>query len=438
MTTHMPRNKTLLELARQHSRWLASRLNSRSGAGMLAVREALAVSKPSIEGGDEALAPPSRRWRPQAGFSGYFLSLIGFVVIPALVYAFYMIFLASDQYLAEARFAVRKAQGPSSGIEKLLSSNGAGGALGGTIGGGVGEQEAQIVANYLRSPAVIEDIGNTVDVRGIFRRSEADFWARLKDKASREELLEYWNKMVSAYVDGPSVVVSVTARAFRPDDAKKLVEAALAASEQLANRLSERARRDAMRSAEAEVQRTEAAVRKALHDLRSYRDSEGLISPVMEATSTSKLLLDAMSERLKLQNEYFVSGASLSPNAPSVQTLKLRIEGLDKEIDKLKGQLTNRAADAKSISTSLVKFEELELQRVFSERMYVLAQDAMERARLKAEQQSIYIAVFLPPYLPQDALFPERYSMSAVVSFGLFLLWAVGALLFAAVEDHTL
>lgn len=388
--------------------------------------------------GPDRMALPIAAPRTRPSF--YLLSFIGVVLLPALLATIYLLFWASDIYVAEARFAVRKAMiAQMAGDKTTNASSAATAGLGtGAAGGGMVEQEAHIVANYLRSRAAIEDIQEELNVIEIFQRPGADFWARLKRDPSKEELVDYWNSMVSTYVDGPSGVVTVAVKAFRPEDARQLVQAFIRSSERLANQLSERARRDAMQKSEAEVRRTEAMVQQALADLRKYRDEEGFITPLMEATSTSKLLAEVMSDRIKLQNDYFVAARVLSPDAPSVQNLKSRLEGLDTQIEKLKGQLTNRSTQSRSVSASLVKFEELELRRVFAEKMYSMSQDALGRARLRAEQQAVYVSVFVPPYLPQEAQFPKRYSMSSIIFLGLLLIWGVGALMIAAVEDHKL
>lgn len=401
-------------------------------------RTASPVEIMAPSGGQARISLPtaSRSTRP----SFYLLSFIGIVLLPALLASFYLLFWASDIYVAEARFAVRKAalgQLPSDKASSAASALTA--AAGGGISvGGMAEQEAHIVANYLRSRAAIEDIQEELNIIEIFQRPGVDFWARLERDPSKEDLVRYWNSMIFTYVDGPSGVVTVAAKAFRAEDARQLVEAFIRSSERLANQLSERARRDAMQKSEGEVRRTEAMVRQALADLRQYRDEEGFITPLMEATSTTKLLAETMSERIKLQNDYFVAARALSLDAPSVQSLRTRLEGLDAQIEKLKDQLTNRSGDTRSVSASLVKFEELELRRVFAEKMYSLAQEALERARLRAEQQAIYVSVFVPPYLPQEAQYPERYSLSVIIFVGLLLTWGVGALMVAAVEDHQL
>jgi capsular polysaccharide transport system permease protein len=362
----------------------------------------------------------------------YFSSFILFVIVPSLFSFIYLVFIASDQYVAEARFAVSTMQTNMSS-EKLTSAISATGASGIPIMAG---QEAYIVASYIRSRAIIEDLSMQIDLRKIFRRSEADLWARLKRNATAEELVDYWNGMVTTYVDGPSGVVTVAARAFRPADAVTLSRAIIRASEKLVNDVSARARNDVMRRAEEEVRRYERAVRESLENLRKYRDLEGFIDPVSAASSTSQLLIQAMSEKIRLQSDFFVSSKAMSTDAPTIQTLKSRLESVDAQIEQLKSKLTGNSPDGRSVADSLVKFEDLELKRTFAEKLYTIAQDSLERARVRAEQQNIYLSVFVQPSLPQDASYPERTSYSLLIPVGLLVVWGIFALIAAAIEDH--
>jgi capsular polysaccharide transport system permease protein len=358
----------------------------------------------------------------------YLLSFVLSVVVPSLISVVYLAFIASDQYVAEARFAVLTIQTNVSS-EKLTSAISSGIP---TMAG----QEAYIVASYIRSRAIIEDLSMQIDLRKIFRRPEADLWARLKRNATSEELIDYWNGMVTTYVDGPSGVVTVAARAFRPEDSVTLSRAIIQASEKLVNDVSSRARNDVMQRAEEEVRRYERAVRESLEDLRKYRDTEGFIDPVSAASSTSQLLMQAMSEKIRLQNDFFVSSKAMSTDAPTIQTLKSRLESVDAQIEQLKSKLTSNSPDGRSVADSLAKFEDLELKRTFAEKLYTIAQDALERARVRAEQKNIYLSVFVQPSLPQDASYPERTSYSLLIPVGLLVVWGIFALIAAAIEDH--
>jgi capsular polysaccharide transport system permease protein len=368
--------------------------------------------------------------RPRKRPSAYLVTLILFVVLPSIAAAIYFAFIASDQYVAETRFAVKAAQfdmeKTKSDVSKLTSG----------VIPSLADQSVYIISNYIRSRAIVDDLSKTIDLRQIFQRPDADFWARLKDGATKEELVDYWNSMVRTYVDGPSAIVTVEAKAFRPEDALALSSAIVAASEKLANEVSARARNDTMKWSEDEVKRAEGKVEAALANLRDYRDSEGYIDPVAAATSTSKLLMQVMAEKIKLQSDYFVASRAMSPDAPTVVTLKTRLQSIDDQINQLKSKLTGNSPEGATIAASLVKFESLELQRQFSEKLLQLAQDSLERARIKAERQNIYVEVFVPPALPEYAKYPERLGLSFIIPIGLLIVWGILALMAAAVDDH--
>lgn len=151
-----------------------------------------------------------------------------------------------------------------------------------------------------------------------------------------------------------------------------------------------------------------------------------------------RVLEQLIEQRLRLQTEYLVSSRAMSPEAPTLQSIKSRLDQLDIQIAAEKAKLTSQSADPNAIANLLPKYEELLVRNTFAEKLYGLAADGLERARLRAAAQTIYINVFVPPALPQDALFPERFSSPALIALVLFVLWGIGALTAALIEDHRL
>src|SRR5271170_4338964 len=358
--------------------------------------------------------------------NAYLVTFIAVVIIPSFLCSVYLALIASNQYVAEARFAVQSAQFGFGGAK----TSGTLGALSAGAIPALAGQDAYIISDYIRSRAIIDDLDGKIDIKAIFQRPEGDFWSRLKNNPSTDELTDYWKHMVGTYIDGPSGIVTLTVRAFRP------AQAVIDASEKLANVVSTRARMTIMRQAEDEVRRGEGLVRTALADMRSFRDQQGYIDPVAAATSTSTLLLQTMAQEINLQNNYFVASKAMSPDAPTVVELKTRLDGLDAQIAKLKGQLTGDSAQGRTISASLASFEQLQLNRLFAEKLYTMAEDALERARLRAEQQSIFVSTFVPPSVPQEAQYPQRLSLSLLIPIGFAMLWGIFALIATSIEDH--
>ncbi len=173
-----------------------------------------------------------------------------------------------------------------------------------------------------------------------------------------------------------------------------------------------------------------------MSDERAFRDRKGIIDPGSQATSTSTLLLQAMAQRIQLQTNYEVDLRAMSATAPSVVALKSRLDALDGQIANLKGQLTSDSPDARTVSASIAEFETLETKRLFAEKLFSFSQDALERAKERAERQNLYVSVFVPPEKPEEARYPERLALSLLIPLGFLVVWGIFALIAAAIEDH--
>jgi capsular polysaccharide transport system permease protein len=382
----------------------------------------------------EAFAGPKPRGRP------YLWSFVALVLLPALCAACYFAFIASDQYQAEARFAVRTIELEDASKDALAASATAAGGTGGSSAASFSftspSQNAHVVTSYIRSRAIVDDIGANLDLREIFRRPGTDFWARLQANASIDELTDYWSSMIGAYVDPTSGIVTVTVNAFTPDDAKTLGDAILQQSERLVNRIADRARHDATALAEKEVRESFAKVQQSLETLRDFRNKSAILDPGQSVSQIGKLLLPMMAEKVKLEIDLAVGGAELAPDAPSQRITRNRLASLDKQIADLRAQLTGE--DSRAIATALAKYEELDMQRVLNERYYGIAQSDLERAHLRSQRQSIYFSTFIAPSLPEYARLPYRIANSLLFLVTFLVLWGIGAMTCASIEDHRL
>ncbi len=365
------------------------------------------------------------------------LSFIACVLIPSMLVGLYFAFLASDQFVAETRFVVR--MGPQDGSSKdglssvLANLKGGGGTGGSGSGGSTATEDAHVVTSYIQSRAIVDDILESIDLRAVFTRPEADFYARLKSSATIEELVEYWRHMVTAYVDSLSGIVTVEVRAFRPDDAVLLVRTIGNLSEKLVNDISTRARQDALQRATQEVTRAQELVFEALREMERYRNQEGLIDPTQAATETGKLLTKVLADQLVTENELFVANRSLAPDSPNVRRLTTRLQSLKEQTAELRAQLAGNKEEARNIAASLAKFEEVAIKQKMAETLYAMAEASLDRARRNAEAQSVYLSVFVPPGLPQEYAYPKRFEYSIAIMTALLVFWSIAALIWLSV-----
>jgi capsular polysaccharide transport system permease protein len=191
------------------SSWLTSRFTT--GSSALARSEDVPARANRARGGP----------RTSTRIPIYWVTFFLMVVLPSIASTVYFAWLASDQFLVEARFAVRNSAGFNISTGMARGAEEAKGANSALQAGGIpslATQDAHIVAQYLRSRAAVEKISQNINIHEIFTRPGIDFWARLPKNASKEDLEEYWKGMVRSSVDGPSGIVSLHVRSFREQD----------------------------------------------------------------------------------------------------------------------------------------------------------------------------------------------------------------------------
>lgn len=369
-----------------------------------------------------AVMSGGRRWGP--------ISFVGLVAMPSVLSVLYFALVAAPQYMVETRMVVRSAETsePTSSTSPMVNY----------LTFSSTAQNAYIVAHYIRSRAIVEDLITIagLNLRAIYRRPEADFWARLKDNATTEELVDYWLDMVRAYVDATSGIVAVEIKAFRPQDALALAQALTSLSERLVNNMSQHAREDVMGAAVDEVRLADSRMRSALQALQAARNAEGMLDPIKSANETGKLLVQLLNERVRLESELYVASRSLDKTAPSVRQMGARLQVLDDQINKLKAGMAGKSSVAHNVASSLNKFELLETQRLLAEKLLDSAEEGLERARIRAERQNLYLMVFVPGSLPVKAQFPRRVAYSFLLPTVFLIGWSIIALMFASIEDH--
>jgi capsular polysaccharide transport system permease protein len=249
--------------------------------------------------------------------------------------------------------------------------------------------------------------------------------------------LRYWQQKASSTIDQTSGVVTIDVRAFTPEDAHLVARTVLELSEALVNDMSRRAREDLLAQSEAELHRAEARLKKARLAYQELRNEQGMLDPRKQAEGLGKMMSELRMERIRMQNELATTGQSLSPQAPQVQVLRARLAAADEQIAELQGKLTGNSASAEpSIATSITRFDNLETEHKVAQSQYGSAAGALERARMNAERQSLYLAAFVEPLVPQEARYPRRFWAILGFIVGASFLWGSGIGVATVIRDH--
>ena len=374
------------------------------------------------------LVPAGAQNGPRARPSLRVVSFVALVLIPVAVSAAYYFAVAADQYIAEFRFTLNTVDPPRLDALSLLTGNATHSPA---------ALESQILVQYMTSRAVVDEIGASLDLRLLLSPPEADWWARLPRPASIETLVRHWKAQVDPSYDPANGTVTVRLRAFAPADALRLSQAVVAACEKLVNDLSLRARRDALGQAESELAHAEVRLKSALGEIRAFRDREGLIDPARTAEATGVLATRLRDELVRANAELSTLKAYMRDDAPSVKVLKARIRSLDVQRRSLAQEMTDPdGARSDTLSRVLGTYEQLESERKFAEAAHQHTLQSLDQARAAADRQRVFIASFIPPSLPEDALYPRRWRSLGTVALMAFAVWGIGGLSVQSIRDH--
>jgi capsular polysaccharide transport system permease protein len=354
-----------------------------------------------------------------------------FVLLPTILFFLYNALWESDGFVSETRMMVLAAERPK------VATAGAGAMISRIMGSAATDtgRDAYIVLNYVKSSAIIEDLGGAAHLEAIYAKPRIDIFSRLSKGEPIEELLQYWKSRVSASVDTISGILTVKVTAYDPVDAQRLAQDINRLSEQLLNTISLRSRSDALAKAQEEVARSGAVLAGAREKLLSFRNANEMIDPGYRASSLGETIAKLTLEKIDAETSMNVLAQSLSSDSPTSRVMRTKIATLDDQINELKAKLTApKSTDA--LSAQIAGFERLKLDEQFAERVYVIGQDAYLRARQELDKQQLFLATVVAPVLPEEATYPKIFASTLLLFVSLAIFWSIGALIWASIKDQ--
>lgn len=388
---------------------------------------------PAVEAEPPASLPQRRNSTPRhvADPRGWPKSFIVAVVVPSLLGMLYFGLIATPRYISHAEIVIQSSNGQNRAdlIGAALSS------LGGGLGGSVPAGEAGVVAEYVRSQSMLEQLESTIGLRRIWATDKADFFSRLSTRASRETFLDYFLDHVTVEFQPGSTVMSIRAEAFTPEEAQLIVSSIIAQSEKLLNAISSRQQEDAITFAKQEVATAEDRLKAARLAMSEFRRTYGDVDPTQSAAATGGLVLGLTQQMTQTRAELGAALTFMRPESAPVKTLKSRIASLEQQIGDVRRHLAANAGDVPA-NDKLLAWEGLMTEHEFATTAYQSVVTFLETARINAQRQDAYLVDFVKPNMPESPERPERVKAMLSVIVGSFLLWAIGGMLSTAIREQ--
>ncbi|WP_234709121.1 capsule biosynthesis protein [Rhizobium rhizogenes] len=354
-------------------------------------------------------------------------SAILIVVIPNIVSVFYFTRIAVDQYQSETRFTVRSST-PALGKDQLTKVTG--------LPSAQIAQDTQIVTNFIASKDMVAALQSKVNFQKLYGNPDIDPLARLRQDASTEKLLDYWEDMVSIKTDANSGIVTVKVRAFSAADSQKVLQEVVAASEVVVNDVNNRIWRDVITTAQTNLDNAKNQLQKTREQLQLARNQTGVLSVAGSSAIFTNLITTVQTDRINLQQRYDALLGNVSPTAPQMRVLKREIESKQKQLDDLNRQVAGQGKSEQNLADVSVDMSQRELEQTLAEQQFAASMKTLEQVQFVSKQQLLYLDTFLAPNLPDEAKYPKRGLWIGGVLAATILIWGAVVGLLTALRNR--
>ncbi|CUS46895.1 Capsular polysaccharide export system inner membrane protein KpsE [hydrothermal vent metagenome] len=278
-----------------------------------------------------------KRWRSYLARRYGWLLFLGVFVLPTMAAAVYYGLIASDRYISESGFLVRSVSKPASeGMSAYLRD----------FGIARTNDDAYAIQEYLYSRDAMKAVMRKVDLRAVYTRAEADAVTRYRPSSrdTDEAFYRYFKRQMAVQKNDETGITTVKISAYRAADAKAIMDALVALSEDRINILNVRARRDTLAQAQQTLAQAETRLTDATLALTRYRNASESIDPMKSAgvALDRGSTLDRTLTMLRVNLQTMLAKA---PGNPAIPAVRQRIAALEGQIALQQGNLTGGKDD---------------------------------------------------------------------------------------------
>lgn len=351
------------------------------------------------------------------------------IAVPWLAAAVYLGAFAADRYVSESVVMVRQ-EGAGIAVPSGLD------ALSAMFGTTAASREDQyMLQSHILSIDMLRQLNEKLELRNAYSSPDLDFVFRMDRDASQEEFLDYYRRRIEVAVDDVSGLLTIRTQGFTPEIARAVNREVVAISEQFINESSHRLARDQMSFAESELEKVRARLDEVQARLLTFQEEHNMLDPTAQAAANTGLTAELQAMQARYEAELKGLLAYLNDDAPQVEVLQAQLGGIREQLQaERRRSVTN--AEGVSLNVLAGRYQELLAELEFVSDAYRGALTALETARIESTRKLKSLVLVESPPLPESAEYPRRLYLLTALLMGLTLLYGIGRLVVATIEDH--
>lgn len=352
---------------------------------------------------------------------------LALVLIPSLICLGYFGLWASPMYISEVKFAVKSAEGGTSGFNLMTTLFRVPTAS---------LQDAMVVEEFLRSNDAFYAADKQLNLIEHYTDQSYDLISRLSFAPTIDDIASFWNNVTKINVNQDSNVITFEVRAYSPEMAKNINEEILHISEDLVNSMNERAKEDMLQLADLEVAEARDRLTVAQDALRDFRNKNQDLDLKATAEGMQSLVIELESQAALLRTQIAEQSRYTDQDAPALKALRDRLVGVEEQIERERSRLTEVSAQGTSLNTLASQYENLVTEAEFARQRLLFAMNSLESAKADILAKNLYIVTVAKPSLPDESLYPKPFLFTFYIFVALSMAYGVISLIVAAIKEH--
>lgn len=363
----------------------------------------------------------------RSGLKGWTLLALTFG-LPLILAIIYYTTFAVDRYVSSAQVVVREENSSSSsqvsGLSMLL-----------TGASPASREETLYLREYISSMdmmLLLEDRLHWIDK---YSEQHSDLFFRLDKASAREDILKYYQRIVTAHFDETTGLLTVSVQAFDAGLAQEMLKTILSASEHFVNEVSHSIAREQMRFSQGELEKARQLYNDRKDELLTFQNQNKVLDGQTSAQGRATIIATLEGEYSAQQAIFTEMQYKLRSDSPQVRQQRLKINALEQQLAAEKKHLVSApAGDQLNVIAS--KFQQLTLDAGIAEESYKSAVVALENARIESYKKIRTLVTVVSPNAPDMAIYPERWYNLITIAIALLMLYGIARFLIASIEDH--
>lgn len=358
------------------------------------------------------------------------------VIIPLVLFSFYQLVIASPRYLSQAQLIIKEPDSMSTLDPAMALLTG--------FGVGSSSSDTELVKAFVYSNDMLQYLESNFDLRAHYTNTDYDMFSRLNSDASTEDLKDYYKKHIEVLIDDKSQVISVQVQAFQPEFAMTINQAIVNRAEWYINEISHRLAEEQLTFVKKEFELVDEKLRSAKSQLLGFQQRHNLLDPTAEGMAFQQITYGIEAEIAAKRTQLHLLRNSMSANAPMVIQARSELESMEDQLSRQRGRLTQQREDDPSlpedeqnlsVSQLLAKFGEYKIDMELALNAYMSSQISLEKSRIEAYRQLKFLVTVESSTLAQDAKYPDVTYNIALFFVLNILLFGIGRILLATVNE---